>query len=128
MKAAIRSEYGGPDVLRVKETATPVPAEDEILVKVHATTVNRTDCANLSGRPFIVRFLTGLLRPRLAITGTDFAGAVTAVGSKVSDFQVGDRVWGFDDNGLASHAQYLSGWKISLRLIATSAADKRSVM
>jgi NADPH:quinone reductase-like Zn-dependent oxidoreductase len=108
MKAAYRKEYGPPESLKIKEIEIPKPKENEILIKVHAATVNRTDCAVLSGSPYIMRLFTGLLKPKLPITGTDFAGEVEAVGSKVSSFKVGNRVFGFNDNGSASHAQYMT--------------------
>ena len=108
MKAAVRTQYGPPELLRVKEVEIPVPKDDEVLVRVHAATVNRTDCGILWARPWIIRFFTGLRKPRLASTGTDFAGVVEAVGKKVTNFSVGNRVWGFADNGLGSHAQYIT--------------------
>ena len=107
MKAAIRSAYGSSDVLDISEVQVPVPADNELLIKVHATTVNRTDCGILSGNPLVIRLFTGLLKPRDQITGTDFSGRVEVVGKEVKSFKVGDRVWGFDDNGLASHAEYM---------------------
>lgn len=108
MKAAIRRKYGPPEVLRVETLDRPVPKDHEILVKVHAATVNRTDCANLQAKPFVMRFTIGLFKPRQPVTGTDFAGEVEAVGSKVNRFKAGDRVFGFDDAGLGSHAGYLT--------------------
>jgi NADPH:quinone reductase-like Zn-dependent oxidoreductase len=108
MKAAFRTEYGPPEVLRIKEVPRPSPLDDELLISVHATTVNRTDCAILFARPFIMRFFTGLVKPRLAITGTDVAGHVEAIGKDVRSFKVGDRVIGFDGFGLQSHAAYLT--------------------
>lgn len=108
MKAAIRINYGPPDVISIKETEKPVPGDREVLVRVRATTVNRTDCGIATGKPYIIRLFTGFSRPKLPITGTDFAGEVESVGNAVQDFSPGDRVWGFDDNGLASHAQYLT--------------------
>ena len=108
MKAAIRTQYGTPDVLTIKEVVQPQPKNNEILVKVYATTVNRTDCAILQGQPSIIRFFTGLTKPKLPTTGTDFAGEVHAVGTNISHFRVGDSVWGFNDNGLPSHAEYLA--------------------
>lgn len=109
MKAAIRSQYGGPEVLSVREVEKPVPKANEILVKVRATTVNRTDCGVLTGKPFIFRFfIGGLIKPKALITGTDFAGDVEAVGANVSAFKAGDKVWGFNDNSLPSHAEYLA--------------------
>ncbi|MDR8391051.1 NAD(P)-dependent alcohol dehydrogenase [Aliifodinibius sp. S!AR15-10] len=108
MKAVVANQYGSPDILQLKEVDKPVNADNEVLVKVYATTVNRTDCAILRAKPFIMRFILGLFRPRNSITGTDFAGEVEAVGNAVTSFEVGDRVFGFDDGGLRSHAQYMT--------------------
>ncbi len=108
MKAAIRRKYGPPDTISIEMVETPVPKENEILVRVHAATVNRTDCAILLGKPFVMQFFTGLGTPKSPTTGTDFAGQVEAVGKEVTSFQAGERVWGFNDSGLASHAQYLT--------------------
>lgn len=108
MKAAIRSKYGPPDVLSIEDVETPMPKDNEILIRVRAATVNRTDCGILWGKPFVIRFFTGLFKPTLPSTGTDFAGEIVAVGKNMTAFKVGDKVWGFNDNGLASHAQYLT--------------------
>ena len=108
MKTVFRTAYGSPQVLSIREVDKPVPKENEILVRVYAATVNRTDCAILTARLFIMRLFTGLTKPKRFATGTDFAGGVEAVGSKVTGFNVGDRVWGFDDMGLSSHAEYLT--------------------
>lgn len=108
MKASTRTSYGPPDVITVKEVDRPTPKANEILVRVHATTVNRTDCGALWGKPFVFRFFIGLFKPRNSITGTDFAGVVEAVGQNVTSFNIGDRVWGFDDNTLPSHAEYMA--------------------
>lgn len=108
MQAATRQKYGPPAVLTVNEIDKPTPAATEILVKVHSATVNRTDCANLTGKPLVMHLVTGFLTPKLPTTGTDFAGVVEAVGSQATRFQVGDKVWGFHDTGLSSHAQYLT--------------------
>ncbi len=108
MQASIYEEYGNPEVLQIKEVPKPIPKENEILVKVKATTVNRTDCAMLTAKPFIMRFLTGLVKPKNPILGTDFAGAIEAVGEAVSKFKVGDKVFGFDDMGVSSQARYLT--------------------
>ncbi|WP_442267783.1 alcohol dehydrogenase catalytic domain-containing protein (plasmid) [Tenacibaculum sp. ZS6-P6] len=105
MKAVTRSHYGPPQVLSITESEIPKINDDEILVKVHATTVNRTDCANLTGKPYIVRIFTGLTGPMKPIPGTDFAGEIVEVGSEVIDYRVGDRIFGFDDNGLSSMAE-----------------------
>lgn len=108
MKAATRTIYGGPEVLSISEVAKPMPATNEVLIKVHLTTVNRTDCGVLWGKPFIIRFFTGLTKLRIASTGTDFAGEVAAVGKDVTSFKVGDKVFGFVDDGIGSHAEYFT--------------------
>ena len=107
MKAAVRTKYGSPDILKIKELEKPAPNDNEILVRVYATTVNRTDCSILLGKPFIMRFFTGLFKPNSLVTGTDFAGKIESVGKNVTAFKIGDRVWGFNDMGLESHAQYM---------------------
>lgn len=108
MKAAIRRAYGSPEKIKIENINKPSPGEDEILIRVHATTVNRTDCANLTAQPFIMRFVVGLLRPRKIILGTDFAGEVVATGKNVKSFKVQDRVFGFTDTGLESQAEYIA--------------------
>ena len=108
MKAVIAAEYGPPDILQIREVEKPVSRDNEILIKVYATTVNRTDCANLRAKPVIMRLITGLSKPRKIIPGTDFAGVVEAVGKKVASFRIGDEVFGFNDTGLRSYAQYMS--------------------
>lgn len=108
MKAITYTKYGPPEVLQLKEMDKPVPKADEVLVRVMASTVNRTDCAMLRGTPFVYRFFIGLFAPKKAIPGTDFAGYIEAVGHEVKAFKVGDKIWGFNDEGLSSHAQYLS--------------------
>lgn len=108
MKAIVYTNYGQPDVLHLKEVETPIPGDSEILVKVMASTVNRTDCANLTAKPFIMRFGLGLLKPKNTIPGTEFAGDIEAVGKAVTSFMVGDKVFGFDDSVLSSYAEYLT--------------------
>jgi NADPH:quinone reductase-like Zn-dependent oxidoreductase len=108
MKAAVRTSYGPPDVVRVAEVDKPTPKDNQVLVKVHATTVNRTDCGFRAGRPFFVRALTGLPRPKVTVLGTEFAGEVEAVGHAVTSFAVGDRVFGFKGLPFGAHAQYLA--------------------
>jgi len=108
MKAIIYTRYGAPDVLQLKEIEKPVPEDDEVLVRVHAATVNRTDCANLRAKPFFMRLVTGLFRPKKKVPGTEFSGEITAVGKNVSSLKAGDNVFGFDDEGSGSQAQYLA--------------------
>ena len=107
MKAAMREKYGPPEILRIVETERPSPKDNEILVRVFSATVNRTDCGILWGYPFIIRFFTGLSKPKFRITGTDFAGEIEETGKNVTAFKVGDKVWGLNDNGLGSHAEYM---------------------
>jgi len=108
MKAIVCTKYGSPDVLELKEVEKPIPKDNEVLIKIYATTVNRTDCAMLRAEPFISRFVTGLFKPNKPIQGTEFAGKIEAVGKNVSSFKVGDMVFGFDDNNFGSHAQYMT--------------------
>ncbi|MEB2786176.1 NAD(P)-dependent alcohol dehydrogenase [Algoriphagus persicinus] len=107
MKAAIRRSYGSPEVIKVENTERPVPKDNELLLRVHATTVNRTDCANLTGKPFIMHFFLGLFQPKKIILGTDFAGEIVEVGKNINTFQVNQRVFGFTDMGLESQAEYM---------------------
>jgi NADPH:quinone reductase-like Zn-dependent oxidoreductase len=107
MKIVTRTKYGPPEVLSIQETDIPTPKDNEVLIKVYATTVNRTDCAILLAKPFIMRFFTGLRRPRRKGMGTDFAGKIESIGKNVSNFKIGDRVWGFNDQGIGTQAQYI---------------------
>jgi NADPH:quinone reductase-like Zn-dependent oxidoreductase len=107
MKAAVRTKYGLPGDLTIKELDIPTPKNNEVLIRVHATTVNRSDCHVLSGKPFFMRFFTGLFKPRASIIGTDFTGEIAAIGSAVQSFKVGDKVMGFSGAfSCGSHAQY----------------------
>jgi NADPH:quinone reductase-like Zn-dependent oxidoreductase len=107
MKAVVYTRYGPPQVLQFKDIDKPAPGSNEILIKVHATTVNRTDNATIKAIPFFARLVTGLFRPKRTTPGTEFAGEVEAVGPDVSSIQVGDRVFGFDDQGSRAQAEYL---------------------
>jgi NADPH:quinone reductase-like Zn-dependent oxidoreductase len=105
MRAVVYDRYGAPDVLRLEDVERPVPKEDEVLVKIHATTVNRTDCGSRGAKPFFIRYFTGLLRPKRKILGMELAGEVEAVGAAVSEFAVGDRVFGV--KGFGAHAEFV---------------------
>ena len=94
MKAVVHDRYGPPDVLRIEDVPKPVPAPDEILVRVRATGVTRSDAHLRAGQPFVSRFQSGLLRPKRRILGHELAGEVEAVGAAVTEFEVGDRVFG----------------------------------
>ena len=109
MKAAVRSKYGSPKVLSIKEVEKTSPKENEVLIRVYAATVNRSDCHLLTGKPLPMRLFTGIFKPKLSITGTDFAGQIEAIGENVTAFKPGDKVMGFGGGflGSESHAQYL---------------------
>src|SRR5213083_1258041 len=107
MKAVVCDRYGPPDVLRLADVERPVPREDEVLVKIHATTVNRTDCGFRSGKPFVGRFVTGVRRPKWSILGSELAGEVEAVGAAVTEFAVGDQVFGLNPWRFGTHAEYV---------------------
>jgi NADPH:quinone reductase-like Zn-dependent oxidoreductase len=108
MKAAVHTRYGPPEVVQITEAEMPTVKDNEVLVKVHATTVNRTDCGYRAAKPFIVRFFSGLIRPRVMILGNEFAGKVEAVGSGVRSFKVGDKVFGYNEGAFGAHAEYMS--------------------
>lgn len=106
MKAVVYTEYGSPDVLQYKEVATPAPKDDEVLIKVHATSVNRSDWEGLIGQPLYAR-IGGLFKPRRQILGSDIAGVVAAVGKKHKQFQLGDEVFGDILTSLGGFAEYV---------------------
>ena len=106
MKAVVHDRYGPPDVLRLEDVEAPIPKDDEVLVRIHATTVNRTDCGLRSAEYFISRLVTGLLRPRRRILGMELAGAVEAVGAGVTEFAVGGEVFGVTGSG--AHAELVA--------------------
>ena len=105
MRAVVYDTYGPPEVQRLEEVERPVPNDDEVLVRIHATTVNRTDCGWRSAKPFFARYFTGLRRPRQKILGMELAGEVEAVGAAVREFQVGDEVFGV--KGFGAHAEFV---------------------
>ena len=107
MKAVVFHRYGPPETLSLREVPVPRPAPGEILVRVRATTVNRTDTATLRAHPFFARAMTGLLRPKMQTLGMDFAGIVDGLGDGVTAFQPGDRVFGLSPDTFGAHAEYL---------------------
>ena len=108
MKAAVRTRYGPPENVRIADVPTPAPGHGEVLVRVHATTVNRTDCGFRAASPWIVRFFAGLAKPRVTILGSEFAGEIASVGPGVSAFEAGDRVFGFSEDRFGAHAEFLT--------------------
>ena len=107
MRAAVHTRYGPPDVVRISDVDKPTAKDNEVLVKVHATTVNRTDCGYRAAKPFFIRLVSGLTRPRATILGNEFAGVVEAIGSSVTSFEVGDKVFGYNEGPFGAHAEYL---------------------
>jgi NADPH:quinone reductase-like Zn-dependent oxidoreductase len=103
MKAVVHDRYGPPEVLRLEEVEQPVPEDDQVLVRIRATTVNRSDCGWRSAKPFFSRGFTGLRRPKQRIRGMELAGEIEAVGSAVTEFAVGDEVFGI--KGFGAHAE-----------------------
>jgi NADPH:quinone reductase-like Zn-dependent oxidoreductase len=108
MKAVVYKKYGPPEVAQLTDIPKPVPNDQEILIKVHASTVNRTDAGFRSASYFISRFWTGLFSPKHQVLGCEFAGVVEAVGKNVSSFKIGDRVFGFNDKTCGGHGEYLT--------------------
>lgn len=106
MMAIVHDRYGPPEVLHLEEVERPAPGNDEILVRIHATTVSRTDCGLRAAHPFFARFITGLRRPKERILGMEFAGEVVEVGASVTEFAVGDRVFGARGSG--AHAEFIA--------------------
>ena len=108
MKAAVHTRYGPPDVVRIVDVERPNAAANEVLVKVHAATVNRTDCGFRAAHPWIVRFFSGLTKPKATILGCEFAGEVEALGRDATAFEIGDRVFGFSEDRFGAHAEHLT--------------------
>jgi NADPH:quinone reductase-like Zn-dependent oxidoreductase len=106
MRAVVHDSYGPPEVLRLEEVERPAPGDDEVLVRIHATTVNRTDCHMRKADPFFWRFFSGLRRPKQRVLGSEVAGEVEAVGAAVSEFAVGDHVFGLSGR-LGTHAEFV---------------------
>jgi NADPH:quinone reductase-like Zn-dependent oxidoreductase len=107
MIAAIYTEYGPADVVRIADIPTPVPKHDELLVRVRASTVNRTDTGFRSAEYVVSRLFSGILKPTYPVLGSEFAGEVVAVGADVTLFKPGDRIFGFDDERFGGHAEFM---------------------
>jgi NADPH:quinone reductase-like Zn-dependent oxidoreductase len=108
MRAIVYTEYGSPDVLQFREAAKPAPKHDEVLIKIHAASLNAADWHLLRADPFLARMYSGLLRPKFKILGADIAGRVEAVGGDVRQFKPGDDVFGdISETGWGAFAEYV---------------------
>jgi NADPH:quinone reductase-like Zn-dependent oxidoreductase len=114
VRAVVYDKYGPPDVLRLEEVERPVPMQDDVLVKIHATTVNRLDCHTREANrrsglviQLLSRSFSGFRRPRQRILGSEFAGEVEVVGAAVSEFAVGDHVFGNSGLRFGAHAEFM---------------------
>ncbi|MES2288051.1 MAG: NAD(P)-dependent alcohol dehydrogenase [Bacteroidota bacterium] len=108
MKAIVYTTYGPPEVAKLMEVDKPIPKDNEVLIKVYASTVNRTDSGFRGANYFISRFWTGLLRPKYQILGCEFAGVIEEIGKSVTTFKQGDKVFGFNDKTCGGHGEYLT--------------------
>lgn len=108
MQAIVLSRYGSPDFLALDEIQKPEPTNDEVLVKVHATTVNDWDWVLVHGKPYLYRLTYGMSEPKVTVLGSEVAGTVEAVGSDVTRFKPGDRVYGdLSETGFGGFAEYV---------------------
>src|SRR5262245_14918589 len=105
MRAVVYDRYGPPEVQRLEEVERPIPKDDEALIRIHATTVNRTDCGLRSAEFFISRLVTGLRRPKKRILGLELSGEVAVTGPSVTQFAVGERIFGVTGSG--AHAEFV---------------------
>lgn len=108
MRAIIYTKYGPPEVAQLMEVPKPQPKDNELLIKVYASTVNRTDSGFRSAEYFISRFWSGLLRPKYQILGCEFAGIIEEIGKSVTTLKIGDKVFGFNDKTFGGHGEYLT--------------------
>jgi NADPH:quinone reductase-like Zn-dependent oxidoreductase len=109
MKAVVYEKYGSPEVHQLKEVEKPVPNENEILVKIHASAINSSDSTLTRGKPFLGRLWQGFLKPKNKTLGSDIAGQVEAVGSNIKEFKPGDDVFGdIGDIGFGGFAEYVT--------------------
>jgi NADPH:quinone reductase-like Zn-dependent oxidoreductase len=107
MKAIVYTRYGPPEVVRLEEVPRPIPRDNEVLIRIYATTVNRTDCGFRLPEPAIVRLFNGLTRPKKSVLGSELAGEIERVGNEVKSFKKGDHVFGLTGDRFGAHAEYI---------------------
>ena len=107
MKASVNTIYGSPDVLQIIGVSKPIPKDNEVLIKIHASTVNRTDCGFRNPEYLIVKLISGLFKPKNTILGTELAGEIEAIGKNVESFKIGDQVFGLNTFKFGTHAEYV---------------------
>lgn len=108
MKAMVATGYGSPDVLKLMKVEKPIPKENEVLVKVYASSATQADSMMRTGKPYFARLFTGLTKPKNAIPGTGFSGVVEAIGAKVRAFKPGDKVFGETTLGFSTNAEFVA--------------------
>ena len=116
MKAIVYTKYGTPDVLELKEVDKPIPKDNEVLIRIHAASINDWDWGLLQGIPFVNRLLNGLLKPKKTILGSDIAGRIEAIGKNVEQFQPGDEVFGDLSGDWGGFAEYVCARENALAL------------
>ena len=107
MRASVNTIYGPPEVVSIQEVEKPLPKDNEVLIKIYASTVNRTDCGFRKPEYLIVRLIAGLFKPKKKILGTELAGKVEAIGKRIQTFKVGDEVFGLSTFNFGTHAEYI---------------------
>lgn len=108
MKAVVNTKYGSPDVLQIVDVPKPIPEDNEVLIKINATTVETTDTIFRRGKVFSARMATGVMKPKDPTPGSEFAGKIEAVGTAVTRFKIGDRVFGTTAPKVGAHAEYIT--------------------
>lgn len=107
MKKVIYNKYGSPNVLQIKEVEKPIPKDNEVLIKIYATTVTATECTFRKGEPFFARLFTGLIKPKITTLGEELAGQIEELGKDVKLLKNGDKIFGTAGPGFGANAEYI---------------------